>query len=46
MAAFDRDQLRDKILGCWAGKNIGGTVATEHIAHGASSNKIHEGSKI
>ncbi len=26
MAAFDRDQLRDKILGCWAGKNIGGTV--------------------
>ena len=26
MAQFDRDRLRDKILGCWAGKNIGGTV--------------------
>ena len=26
MAQFDREQLRDKILGCWAGKNIGGTV--------------------
>ena len=26
MAQFDLEQLRDKILGCWAGKNIGGTI--------------------
>ena len=26
MANFDLEQLRDKILGCWAGKNVGGTL--------------------
>lgn len=26
MSEINRDVLRDKILGCWAGKNIGGTL--------------------
>jgi len=26
MANIDMERFRDKLLGCWAGKNIGGTI--------------------